>query len=146
MGNLRAMKEVKPEAGAAPLFYYIPVNDKGGPCNAHDCNNHSGCVLQLKRQQCTQRWENSNPSRSLDVDEIAAVRMDIFAPDNGPLPCRPRKPHTQTGTPPQTHTRGPGRGALRPARGGVGVHTKQPRCTSRGPRRETDGTGNRTRE
>ena len=45
-----------------------------------------------------------------------------------------------------THTRtGPGRGVLRPARGGVGVHTKQPRCTSRVPSRTTDGTGNRTR-
>ena len=46
-----------------------------------------------------------------------------------------------------THTRtGPGRGVLRPARGGVGVHTKQPRCTGRVPRRTTDGTGNRTRQ
>ena len=46
-----------------------------------------------------------------------------------------------------THTRtGPGRGVLRPARGGVGVHTKQPRCTGRVPRRKTDGTGNRTHQ
>ena len=31
-GNLRAMNEVKPEAGTPPLFYCKPVNDKGGPC------------------------------------------------------------------------------------------------------------------
>ena len=29
-GNLRAMNEVKPEAGVPPLFYCKPVNDKGG--------------------------------------------------------------------------------------------------------------------
>ena len=33
-GNLRAMKEVKPEAGTPPLFLCKPVNDKGGPCHA----------------------------------------------------------------------------------------------------------------
>ena len=38
------------------------------------------------------------------------------------------------------------RGVFRPARGGVGVHTKQPRCTGRVPRRTTDGTGNRMRQ
>ena len=35
-GNLRAMNEVKPEAGSPPLFYRKPVNDKGGPCHAPD--------------------------------------------------------------------------------------------------------------
>ena len=44
-GNLRAMSEVKPEAGAPPLFYCKPGNDKGGPCHAPDCNHRSGCVL-----------------------------------------------------------------------------------------------------
>ena len=39
------------------------------------------------------------------------------------------------------HTRtGPGCGVLRPAGGGVGVHTKQPQCTGQVPRRTTDGT------
>ena len=52
-GNLRAMSEVKPEAGAPPVFYCKPVNDKGGPCLAPDCDHRSGCVLQLKRQQHT---------------------------------------------------------------------------------------------
>ena len=33
-GNLRAMNEVKPDAGTPPLFYCKPVNDKGGPCHA----------------------------------------------------------------------------------------------------------------
>ena len=47
--NLRAMKEVKPETGTSPLFYCNPVNDKEGPCHAPDCDNRSGCVLQLKR-------------------------------------------------------------------------------------------------
>ena len=49
-GNLRSMTEVKPEASAAPLFYCKPVNAKGGPCHAPDCDHRSRCVLQLKRQ------------------------------------------------------------------------------------------------
>ena len=53
VGNLRAMNEVKPESGTPPLFYCKPVNDKGGPCHAPDCDHSSGCVLQLKRQQHT---------------------------------------------------------------------------------------------
>ena len=52
-GNLRAMNEVKPEAGTPTLFYCKPVNDKGGPCHAPDCDHRSGCVLRLKRQQHT---------------------------------------------------------------------------------------------
>ena len=43
-GNLRAMSEVKPEIGTAPLFYCKPINDKGGPCHAPDCDHRSGCV------------------------------------------------------------------------------------------------------
>ena len=52
-GNLRAMNEVRPETGTPPLFYCKPVNDKGGPCRAPNCDHRSGCVLQLKRQQHT---------------------------------------------------------------------------------------------
>ena len=52
-GNLRAMNEVKPEAGTPPFFYCKPVNDKGGPCHAPDCDHRSGCMLQLKQQQHT---------------------------------------------------------------------------------------------
>ena len=52
-GNLRAMNEVQPDAGTPPLFYCRPVNDKGGPCHASDCNLRSGCMLQMKRQQHT---------------------------------------------------------------------------------------------
>ena len=52
-GYLRAMSEVKPEAGVQPFFYCKPLNDKGGPCLAHYCDHRSGCVLQLKRQQHT---------------------------------------------------------------------------------------------
>ena len=47
------MNEVKPEAGTPPLFYCKPVNDKGEPCHARDCDHRSGCMLQLKRQQHT---------------------------------------------------------------------------------------------
>ena len=50
-GNLRAMNEVKPDAGTPPLFYCKPANDKGGPCHAPDCHNRSSCMLQMKRQQ-----------------------------------------------------------------------------------------------
>ena len=52
-GNLRAMNEVKPDASTPPLFYCKPVNDKGGPCHASDCDLRSGCMLQMKRQQHT---------------------------------------------------------------------------------------------
>ena len=52
-GNLRAMNEVKPEAGTALLLYCKPVNDKGRPCHAPDCDHRSGCMLQMKRQQHT---------------------------------------------------------------------------------------------
>ena len=52
-GNLRAMNEVKPDAGTPPLFYCKPVNDKGGPCHASDCDHRSNCMLQMKRQQHT---------------------------------------------------------------------------------------------
>ena len=51
--NLRAMNEVKPDAGTPPLFYCKPVNEKGGPCHASDCDLRSGCMLQMKRQQHT---------------------------------------------------------------------------------------------
>ena len=52
-GNLRARNEAKPDAGTPPLFYCKPVNDKGGPCHASDCDLRSGCMLQMKRQQHT---------------------------------------------------------------------------------------------
>ena len=52
-GNLRAINEFKPEAGTPPLFYCKPVNDKGGPCHAPDCDQRSSCMLQMKRQQHT---------------------------------------------------------------------------------------------
>ena len=45
------MNEVKPDAGTPPLFYCKPVNDKGGPCHAPDCDHRSSCMLQIKRQQ-----------------------------------------------------------------------------------------------
>ena len=56
-GNLHAMNEVKPETGIPPLLYYKPVNDKGGPCHAPDCDLRSRSMLQLKRQQHTKDWE-----------------------------------------------------------------------------------------
>ena len=52
-GNLRAMNEVKPELRTSPLLYCKPVNDKGGPCHASDCDHRSSCMLQMKRQQHT---------------------------------------------------------------------------------------------
>ena len=52
-GNLRAINEVKSDAGTPILFYCKPVNDKGGPCHAPDCDHRSNCMLQMKRQQHT---------------------------------------------------------------------------------------------
>ena len=52
-GILRAMNEVKPDADTPPLFYCNPVNDKGGPCHAPECNQRSSCMLQMKLQQHT---------------------------------------------------------------------------------------------
>ena len=40
-GNLRAMNEVQPDAGTPSLFYCKPVNDKGGPPHAPDCDLRS---------------------------------------------------------------------------------------------------------
>ena len=51
--NLCAMIEVKPEAGTPPLLDCKPVNDKGEPCHAPDCDHRSGCMLQMKQQQHT---------------------------------------------------------------------------------------------
>ena len=45
-GNLRAMNELKPEAGTPPLFYCKPVNDKRGPCHARDCDHRSVCFCR----------------------------------------------------------------------------------------------------
>ena len=59
-GNLRTMKEVNPDTTLLPLFYCTPVNDKGGPCHASDCDHHSGCVLQLKRVQQTKDGKQVN--------------------------------------------------------------------------------------
>ena len=50
-GDLRAMNEVKPDAGTPPLFYCKPVNDKAGACHVPDCDHRSRCMLQMKRQQ-----------------------------------------------------------------------------------------------
>ena len=47
------MNELKPDTGVPALFYVKPVNDKGGPRHAPDCDHRSGCVLQLNRQQHT---------------------------------------------------------------------------------------------
>ena len=44
-GNVRAMNEVKPAKGTPPLFFCKPVNDKGGPCHARDCDHRSSCML-----------------------------------------------------------------------------------------------------
>ena len=51
--SLRAINEDKPEIVTPPLFDCKPVNDKGGPRHAPDCDHPSGCVLLLKRQQHT---------------------------------------------------------------------------------------------
>ena len=59
-GNLRAMNEVKPEAGTPHLFYCKPVNDGGGPCHAPDCDHRIGCMLQMKRQQHTEDGKTVN--------------------------------------------------------------------------------------
>ena len=52
-GHLRAMNETNPDAGTPPLFYCKPVDNKGGPCHACDCDHRSSCMLQMKRQQHT---------------------------------------------------------------------------------------------
>ena len=61
------MSEVKPETGTPRLFYSKPVNDKGGPCHAHDCDHRSGCVLQLEKTAAHKRWKSSDRSGSFQV-------------------------------------------------------------------------------
>ena len=58
--NLRAMNEVKPDTRVPSLFYCKPVNDKGGPCHAPDCDHRAGCELQLKRQHHTKDRKTVN--------------------------------------------------------------------------------------
>ena len=36
------------------MFYCCPMDDKGGPCHAPDCDACSACLLQLQRKQKTQ--------------------------------------------------------------------------------------------
>ena len=60
-GNLRAMNEVKPDAGTTPLFYCKPVNDKGGPCHAPDCDQRSSCMPPDETTAAHQRWETCDP-------------------------------------------------------------------------------------
>ena len=52
------MNEVKPDAGTPPLFYCKPLNDKGGPFHATDCDHCSRCMLQMKRQQHSKDGKN----------------------------------------------------------------------------------------
>ena len=61
------MNEVKPDAGIPPLFYCKPVNDKGGPCHAPDCNVRCSCMLQMRRQLHSNYWENCDPSGSFQL-------------------------------------------------------------------------------
>ena len=50
-GALRTMQGEPGGKPLPPLFYCRPVDDKGGPCHAPDCDGRAGCLLQLKRQQ-----------------------------------------------------------------------------------------------
>ena len=54
-GQLKHMTETPPSKGkgAPNLFYWRPTDDKGGPCQAPDCDGRSACMLQLKRTQKT---------------------------------------------------------------------------------------------
>ena len=81
------------------------------------------------------------PSRQLEHQQRPQEKVRRTKTRLGGRPARPGQGSRHT------HTRtGPGPGVLRPERGGVGVHTKQPRCTGRVPCRKTDGMGNRTRQ
>ena len=54
-GHLKHMTETPSSKGkgAPNLFYCCPTDDKGGPCQAPDCDGRSACMLQLNRTQKT---------------------------------------------------------------------------------------------
>ena len=54
-GHLKHMIETpfSKGKGAPNLFYCRPMDDKGGPCHAPECDGLSTCMLQLKRTQET---------------------------------------------------------------------------------------------
>ena len=49
-GQLKHLTETLPSKGkgAPNLFYCCPMDEKGGPCHAPDCDGQSACMLQLK--------------------------------------------------------------------------------------------------
>ena len=60
-GQLQHMKETPPPSngkGAPNLFYCRPMDDKGTPCHAPDCDGRSACLLQLQRKQKTKDGQN----------------------------------------------------------------------------------------
>ena len=52
------MNEVKPDTRTPPLFCCKPVNDKGGPCHALECDHCSSCMLEMKPQQHSKDGKN----------------------------------------------------------------------------------------
>ena len=52
-GQLKHMKKIPPSngKGAPNLFYCRPTDNKGGPCQAPDCDGRSPCLLQLQHKQ-----------------------------------------------------------------------------------------------
>ena len=101
------MNEVKPDAGTPPLFYCEPVNDKGGPCHAPDCDQRSSCMLQMKRQQHTKdgkpvthqdhfRCTITARTRDLILDTILAVTSKYRNVPVLLLDCN-EQPNPQTG-------------------------------------------------
>ena len=71
------MNEVKPEATTPPLFYCKPVNDKGGPCHAPDCNHRSSCMLQMKRQQHSKDGKTSTHRIISGVPSPVAIVANV---------------------------------------------------------------------
>ena len=93
-GNLRAMNEVKPDAGTPPLFYCKPVNDKGGPCHASvpyslHCDFRSGLFsvpLELSGRKesglryaskTNYRTENYQLARHVLENGLAALQVNL---------------------------------------------------------------------
>ena len=55
-GQLKHMQLTPPTSdakGVPNLFCYRPVDEKGGPCHAHDFDRRASCLLQLHHKQKT---------------------------------------------------------------------------------------------
>ena len=99
---------------------------------------------QRRRGQGRKKQKNHKEQSGQAKQKVKAAKEKGEAHQKAPRrPARPTRPRRGST---RTHARDPGVASSDPQAGGVGVHTKQPPCTGRVPRRTTDGPRNQTRQ